>query len=115
MATIVPNAFSTQPGSPGFKADKGKNRLGLIFKDFSRSLELIGEIATFGAEKYTDHGWLHVPDAEKRYRDALYRHLLAFERGEELDPETGLNHLGHAAWNVMAILDLKLRKEEKPQ
>lgn len=108
----LPHAFAPSPDEPGFKADKGKNRLGLIFADFPRALELIGEIATFGAEKYIDHGWVSVPDGEKRYRDALYRHLLAYERGEELDPETGLSHLGHAAWNIAAILELKLRREE---
>jgi hypothetical protein len=72
----------------------------------------VGEIGTFGAEKYTDNGWLSVPDGEARYTDALLRHLLADFEGETLDPESGYTHAAHAAWNALARLELALR--EKP-
>jgi hypothetical protein len=38
-----------------------------------------------------------VPDAERRYFDAMQRHVWAWRRGESLDPETGMHHLAHAA------------------
>jgi hypothetical protein len=97
---------------PGVKLDQGKNRLGLVLGGFPRALKAVGEIGTFGAEKYTDDGWKSVPDGEARYTDALLRHLLADFEGEKLDPESGYTHAAHTAWNALARLELVLR--EKP-
>ena len=97
---------------PGAKDDAEKPRLGLVLGGFPRALRAVGEIGTFGAEKYTDNGWLSVPDGEARYTDALLRHLLADFEGETLDPESGYTHAAHAAWNALARLELALR--EKP-
>lgn len=62
------------------------------------------------ANKYTDNGWMEVPDGERRYTDAMMRHLLREAEGEECDPDTGLRHAAHAAWNALARLDLALRQ-----
>lgn len=96
----------------GAKLDAGKNRLGLIMNGFSRSLSAVGEIGTFGADKYTDNGWIDVPDGVDRYTDALYRHLNAEAQGEEFDQDSELRHAAHAAWNALARLDLILRAKE---
>jgi hypothetical protein len=64
-------------------------------------------VGTFGADKYTLHGWLAVENGEERYMDALFRHLLA---DEETDAESDLPHLAHAAWNALAVLELHLRR-----
>jgi hypothetical protein len=96
---------------PGVKLDQGKNRLGLVLGGFPRALKAVGEIGTFGARKYTDNGWESVPDGEKRYTDAMLRHLLAKFEGEENDPESGYTHAAHAAWNALAVLELALRKK----
>ena len=94
---------------PGAKLDAGKLRASLMVSDFPRALlEVIG-VVSYGAEKYSDSGWLSVPDAEKRYKDALYRHLLAAEL-EENDPESGHSHMAHASWNIMALMELKARR-----
>ena len=50
-----------------------------------------------------------MPDAEQRYYDALWRHMLQANQ-EEKDQESGLAHLEHAAWNILAIIELKKRK-----
>lgn len=100
------------PHAPGAKLDAGKPRPELIMRGFARALSAVAEVATFGANKYTDDGWQEVPEAERRYTDALYRHLLKHHRGEEDDPDSGLSHLAHAAWNALAILELRLRKTE---
>ena len=99
--------------TPGAKLDADKNRLGLVLGDFSRALEAVGWVGTFGAKKYSARGWLEVPSADMRYRDALMRHLFADFRGEEIDPQTNLDHFAHLAWNALAILELKLRERER--
>lgn len=95
--------------SVGVKHDQGKPMAGLMLTDFSRALEAVASVTTFGAGKYSPSGWLAVPEAERRYTDALCRHLLADLRGEVTDSESGLPHLAHAAWNVLAVLELQMR------
>lgn len=94
---------------PGAKMDAGKNRPGLMVQDFSRALIAVAEVCTDGAKKYSDSGWLEVTGAPSRYYDALFRHLLAEATGSEVDPKTGSLHAAHAAWNALALLELKLR------
>ena len=93
----------------GVKHDQGKPMTGLMLRDFARALEAVATVTTFGAQKYSPSGWLAVPEAERRYTDALCRHLLADLRGEAADSESGLPHLAHAAWNVLALLELRSR------
>lgn len=99
------------PHAPGAKLDAGKNRLGLVLRGFARALEAVGDVGTYGAQKYTDNGWKSVPNGVARYTDALYRHLLA-EGREAHDPDTEILHAAHAAWNALARLDLMLQEEE---
>lgn len=94
---------------PGSKLDAGKNRLALTLFGFSNALQAVGEIGTYGAGKYSPNGWKSVPDAEERYSDAMMRHLFA-DREWTLDEESGLPHLAHAAWNLLAILEIRLRQ-----
>lgn len=56
----------------------------------------------YGADKYEDRDWEQGADWGKYYA-ALLRHLCAWWAGEELDPESGLPHLAHAAC-CLAIL-----------
>lgn len=61
----------------------------------------------YGASKYSEHNW------RKGYKwslsfDALMRHLTAWWEGEDKDPESGLSHLAHAGWHVLALLWFQL-------
>lgn len=107
-----PNGKS--PHDPGAKLDAGKTRLGLVLLGFSRALEEVGKVGTFGANKYTDNGWESVPNGIERYTDAMLRHLLATAMGELRDKESGLHHDAHAAWCALARLELTLRGEPNP-
>ena len=98
--------------TPGTKLDVGKSRLGLVFMIMARALQEVGEVATFGAWKYSDNGWLAVPDGERRYTDAMLRHLMKEAIGEERDAKSELRHAAHTAWNALARLDLMIRREE---
>ena len=96
--------------APGAKLDAGKVRPGLVLGDFSNALLAVSEVGTFGANKYTDHGWLEVENGVNRYKDAMQRHLLKHNTGELIDDETNLTHLAAVAWNVLAMLELTIRE-----
>ena len=84
----------------GMKNDQEKNRLDLIEPEF---IESVGQVLTFGAQKYEPNNWQKVEDAENRYYAAAMRHLMSWRRGEKIDPESGLNHLDHVACNIMFL------------
>jgi len=94
----------------GAKLDAGKPRLGLVLGDFGNALLAVGEVGTFGAQKYTEHGWLEVENGEARYTDARYRHMVKEGVGETVDKDSDLLHAAHTAWNALARLELKIRK-----
>lgn len=94
---------------PGAKLDQGKVMAGLL-GDFSLALVEVAKVATYGANKYSVGGWQQVPDGPARYSHAKWRHLLA-QRHETHDPDTGLLHEAHEAWNTLARLELLLRAQ----
>ena len=103
---------STDLHVPGAKDDKAKPMAGVLL-DFSRALQTVVEVGTYGAKKYTRTGWATVPEGSQRYLDAMMRHLLAMDVDPDgLDPETGLPHLAHVAWNALAVLELQARRKE---
>lgn len=95
----------------GTKHDSGKAKAGLMMRDFAKALQKIAAVTTFGATRYAPGNWRKVEGKEERYSDAMYRHLLAHESGEEIDADSGLPHLAHAAWNVIALLELQQERE----
>lgn len=95
--------------APGAKLDQGKPRAALVLQDFGPALLRVADVGTFGANKYTPHGWVSVLDGEERYLDAAMRHML--KQGN--DVESGIDHLAHAAWNVLAALTLRIQSEGK--
>lgn len=97
--------------APGAKADAGKIRPTLVFRGFARALWKVAEVGTYGAAKYTDNGWEHVPNGRERYEDAQLRHMLKTWCGEDRDPDSEIEHLGHEAWNALARLELALREK----
>lgn len=108
---VKPQAAPQTAG--GVKYDAGKPRYGLVLGGFSRALERVVQVGTFGANKYSDDGWLSVPGGLARYTDAMLRHHFAEAGGEELDGESGMLHAAHRAWNALAVLELKLIEMEK--
>lgn len=94
----------------GRKFDGGKLEYGLLPP---LALEAIVEVLTFGAQKYDRDNWQVVPESKRRYYDALNRHIWAWKRGEQYDPESGLHHLAHAMCCLMFLYehDVKYSKE----
>lgn len=101
------------PHDPGAKLDAGKLQAALL-EDFSLALIEVAKVCTYGAGKYSRGGWQHVPDGIQRYADAEWRHRLA-KRHEEIDPDSGLLHEAQELWNMLARMELKLRKQKEEE
>ena len=83
------------------KYDGEKVRLDLLPAD---PIIDVGKVLTYGAKKYSERNWEKGLAWSRCYGAAL-RHLLAWHKGETTDPETGLNHLAHAACEILFLLE----------
>jgi len=68
----------------------------------------VGRVAGYGLDKYGQG------NAAKGYAyslslAALWRHVLAWQDGEDRDPETGRHHLAHAAWHCLTLIAFQVR------
>jgi hypothetical protein len=102
--------FGRDQHAPGAKLDAGKTRPGMVFSAFARAMDEVAKVGTYGADKYSEDGWLQVPNGEARYTDAMLRHYFREAKGEWVDQESDLPHAAHLAWNALARLELMLRK-----
>ena len=84
------------------KADNGKLKLTLVPSEIIRD---IAAVRMYGNDKYGDpENWRTVEP--ERYRDAMYRHLLAYiDNPFSVDDESGLPHLWHLACNVAFLCE----------
>lgn len=92
----------------GKKNDAEKNRLDLISPI---AIEELGKVLTFGANKYSSRNW------EKginwtRIIGAILRHTIAYMRGEDKDPETGLSHMSHVLTEAMFLIHFERTRKE---
>jgi|TARA_R110000803_G_scaffold53795_2_gene110296 hypothetical protein len=88
-----PNWREEVPVPKFVKADEAKTRYDLLPPEL---LEETAKVLTFGAQKYSAHNWAQGA-SWSRYFSAMMRHMWAWWRGEDNDPETGFSHLAHAA------------------
>lgn len=87
------------------KRDLGKPRMELLPR---AGLEEIAKVLAFGAQKYEADGWRKGMEWRRIYGAAL-RHLIASLDGEDTDPESGLDHLGHLGCCVLFLIEYKKR------
>lgn len=85
----------------GKKYDEEKPRTDLLP---TAPLLAIAEVLGFGAKKYDAHNW-RGGIAYSRLIGAAMRHLLAYNDGEDKDPESGLSHLAHLGCCVVFLLE----------
>lgn len=57
---------------------------------------------------YPARNWEKGLDYDEVY-DSAMRHLTDWYLGEDTNEESGLHHLSHAAWNILALLAFELR------
>jgi hypothetical protein len=70
----------------------------------------IGTIYTYGSKKYGKHNWRKGTFWSEFYGSGL-RHLFKWWSGEEIDEESGCDHLDHALWNFITLRYYRLRKK----
>jgi len=64
----------------------------------------IADVLAYGAAKYEANNWARGTEWG-RYFAALCRHVFAWWRGEDRDPETGFSHLAHAGCCLVFLME----------
>jgi hypothetical protein len=92
----------------GLRYNEGKSRVDLIDAEFMVG---VGRVMRLGSLKYAENNWR----GGMKWSiciGCLLRHVFAFMRGEDKDPETGEHHLLHAACNVMFLYWYTIHRTE---
>ena len=83
------------------KFDEGKVDWGLVPFE---ALEGMVRVLEFGAKKYAEGNWAENGGlGKRRLLNSLCRHVFAYMKGEDLDPESGLPHTSHAQCNLLFL------------
>lgn len=95
------------------KFDAGKTDWSLLP---IQATEEIIKVLEFGAAKYDKNNWAKGNGFKwTRPFNAMLRHLFAWVRGEDNDPESGLSHIAHVGCNVLFLLTFILNKDRYNQ
>lgn len=92
LVELIPPRLPSKIQERGLKYDQGKPDFTYVSREL---LEGIARVREFGAKKYSRDNWKRGFKFQRSLAAAL-RHIYAFVRGEDNDPESGLNHLYHA-------------------
>ena len=101
---IISAVKESMPNKQQAKADSGKPKLTLVPR---KILFDIARVREYGTKKYGDpDNWKQVD--VQRYRDAAFRHFVAYlDDPEGVDEESRLPHLWHLACNVAFLCELE--------
>jgi len=92
--------------------NEGKPQWGLVHY---KSLEPMIRVLEFGSKKYAPNNWMKKMDRTK-ILESTQRHLAALMDGEEIDPETGISHIGNLMCNAMFYsYHFVINKENEPK
>lgn len=92
-------AEKTRPKETALRYNEGKPQYSLICL---KSLENCARVLEFGAVKYGRYNWRKGMKATA-ILDSMLRHIAALNRGELIDPESGISHIGHIQSNAMFL------------
>ncbi len=104
--TLSSQNVAQAPDEAAKKFDGDKPNISLV-----PSTLILGaaQVLTFGAAKYGTRNYMK-SKGDQAYCDRLYsaiqRHLLAYQDGEKIDPESGISHLHHVTANIAILIDL---------
>lgn len=91
-----------------------KERIDLIDPKFIIAL---GDLLSWSLIKYKERDWENVPYSWSDFYSAIFRHMLKWWSGQDLDEESGRSHLLHAALNIMFLFNYTQRqfgKDDRP-
>jgi len=94
------NKFAT---AKAIKHDSDKLPMHLLSTE---ALNQVAAVLQFGADKYDAHNW-RKGFIWSRTISAALRHLLAFNAGEDRDPESNFSHIAHAMCCLMFLLEFE--------
>lgn len=100
----------------GKKHDAGKMPAHSPLAYFPRALEEVAKVCAHGEAIHGYDTWATIENAPRRYADADLRHELELCKGNTHDTGeggSGLLHLSHRAWNLLALLELEMRMIEQ--
>ncbi len=76
----------------------------------------LARVYSFGTRKYADYNYRLGYDWSLSF-NAMMRHAFSYWKGEDKDPESGLNHMAHVAWhalNLILFAEQNLGKDDRP-
>jgi hypothetical protein len=98
---------------PGAKPSNPKDSLGILKHPLSTvSMPVIAELGVGmleGSMKYGRHNYRAVGVRASVYFDATFRHLAAWWEGQDIDPLSGINHVGKAIASLFVLRDSMIR------
>jgi len=92
----------------GAKFDTGKPDYSILEKSF---LDSVSYVLMHGEKKYGRDNWKKGLEFNRLFA-ACCRHLFQYKDESKTDSESGLNHLAHAACNIMFMIYLEKNKIE---
>ena len=101
----------------GIKKDSDKlPYFTVLFEQFPLALREVIKCSKAGNKKYhkTDSDYQNfsrVPNSERRYKDAMLRHMAEVGIVEDMSEYGEMTHEGAVVWNALADLEIKLRKK----
>lgn len=86
--------------------DEGKTALQYILA--MQGLDDVAKVGMYGAQKYSQWNYM-AGSSYMRFLGSCARHLTAYIRGEDVDPESGCKHLAHLIYNCLMLLEWTYR------
>jgi len=107
MSFLSGNTADVKCVEKAIKKDQDKAPIHLVP---SQCIIGVAKVMGYGKDKYDEYNYRKGEGLDyMRLYDAAQRHMLAWSLGEDIDPESGLPHLDHAAASIMMLHDLQSR------
>ena len=107
----IPDTFALNYNAHALRYNADKPDLTLIPPE---ALTAVADVFAFGAKKYGRDNFkkLWGKDTLNVLLASTYRHLVALQKGEDTDPESGLSHAAHAMTNLAMVIYAQANKRE---
>lgn len=107
MTTEMLRYNSGKPQLSYFPSSFWRAIFSVVEDDLNTSLVFdVARVSEFGAKKYAKDNW-RTSGSWCKCADSGLRHLLSYLNGETHDPESGMPHLAHLGWNIMALIEFQ--------